>query len=151
MFINSSTFSLVLVLITKWRCRYVSSIINNIHSYRHSIYVYRHKNLQRFIVCSYWTAYFRDRLMLCLYDYKTINGGVGMSKYSLDITSKDKPFINIEVEDDRVLLGAYEGGKIARRLFFINKEQLELLIDGLRAANILIHNEVDLSQFIIHK
>ena len=73
-----------------------------------------------------------------------------MSKYSLDITSKDKPFINIEVEDDRVLLGAYEDGKIARRLFFINKEQLELLIDGLRAANILIHNEVDLSQFI-HK
>lgn len=73
-----------------------------------------------------------------------------MSKYSLDITSKDKPFINIEVEDDRVLLGAYENGKIARRLFFINKEQLELLIDGLRAANILIHNEVDLSQFI-HK
>lgn len=73
-----------------------------------------------------------------------------MSKYSLDITSKDKPFINIEVEDDRVLLGAYENGKIARRLFFINKEQLELLIDGLRAANTLIHNEVDLSQFI-HK
>ncbi len=71
-----------------------------------------------------------------------------MSKYSLDITSKDKPFINIEVEDDRVLLGAYENGKIARRLFFINKEQLELLIDGLKAANILIHNEVDLSQFI---
>lgn len=59
-----------------------------------------------------------------------------------------KPFINIEVEDDRVLLGAYEDGKIARKLFFINKEQLELLINGLMAANILIHNEVDLSQFI---
>ena len=71
-----------------------------------------------------------------------------MGKYSLDITSKNKPFINIEVEDDRVLLGAYEDGKIARQLFFINKEQLELLIDGLKAVNILIHNEVDLSQFI---
>lgn len=71
-----------------------------------------------------------------------------MSKYSLDITSKNKPFINIEVEDDRVLLGAYEGGKIVRKLFFINKEQLELLINGLMAVNILIHNEVDLSQFI---
>lgn len=71
-----------------------------------------------------------------------------MSKYSLDITSKNKPFINIEVEDDRVLLGAYEDGKIARKLFFIDKEQLELLIDGLRAANVLIHKEVDLSQFI---
>lgn len=73
-----------------------------------------------------------------------------MSKYSLDITSKDKPFINIEVEDDRVLLGAYEDGKIARRLFFIDKEQLELLIDGLKSVNVLIHKEVDLSQFI-HK
>lgn len=71
-----------------------------------------------------------------------------MGKYSLDITSKDKPFINIEVENDRVLLGAYECGKIARKLFFINKEQLELLIDGLMAANVLIHNEVDLTQFI---
>nr|DAR30710.1 MAG TPA: Invasion protein B family [Caudoviricetes sp.] len=71
-----------------------------------------------------------------------------MGKYSLDITLKDKPFINIEVEDDRVLLGAYEDGKIARKLFFINKDELELLINGLMAANTLIHNEVDLSQFI---
>ena len=71
-----------------------------------------------------------------------------MGKYSLDITSKNKPFINIEVENDRVLLGAYEDGKIERRLFFINKEQLGLLIDGLMAANILIHNDEDFSQFI---
>jgi hypothetical protein len=34
-----------------------------------------------------------------------------MCKYSLDITSKNNPFINIEVENDRVLLGAYECGK----------------------------------------
>ena len=60
-----------------------------------------------------------------------------MGKYSLDITSKKNPFINIEVEDDRVLLGAYEDGKIARRLFFIDKKQLELLIDGLKAVNVL--------------
>ena len=71
-----------------------------------------------------------------------------MSKYSLDITSKNNPFMNIEVENDRVLIGAYEDGKIARKLFFIDKEQLELLIDGLMAANVLIHKEVDLSQFI---
>ena len=58
--------------------------------------------------------------------------------------------MNIEVIDDRVLLDAYEGGKIERRLFFINKEQLGLLIDGLMAANILIHNDEDFSQFI-HK
>ncbi|WP_418868458.1 hypothetical protein [Segatella hominis] len=71
-----------------------------------------------------------------------------MGKYSLDITSKNKPFINIEVENDRVLLGAYEGGKITRKLFFINKEQLELLINGLMAVNVLVHDEVDLSRFI---
>lgn len=71
-----------------------------------------------------------------------------MGKYSLDITSKNKPFINLEVENDRVLLGAYEGGKITRKLFFINKEQLELLINGLMAVNVLVHDEVDLSQFI---
>lgn len=71
-----------------------------------------------------------------------------MSKYSLDITSKKNPFINIEVENDRVLLGAYEDGKIARKLFFINKEQLEILINGLMDVNALIHDEVDLSQFI---
>lgn len=71
-----------------------------------------------------------------------------MGKYSLDITSKNKPFINLEVENDRVLLGAYEGGKITRKLFFINKEQLELLINGLMAVNVLVHDEVDLSRFI---
>lgn len=71
-----------------------------------------------------------------------------MGKYSLDITSKKNPFMNIEVIDDRVLLGAYEGGKIARKLFFINKEQLELLINGLMAVNVLVHDEVDLSRFI---
>ena len=71
-----------------------------------------------------------------------------MGKYSLDITSKNKPFINIEVENDRVLLGAYEDGKIERKLFFINKEQLGLLIDGLMATNVLIHNDEDFSQFI---
>lgn len=56
--------------------------------------------------------------------------------------------MSIEVKDDRVLLGAYENGKIERKLFFINKEQLELLINGLMAVNVLIHNEVDFSQFI---
>lgn len=32
------------------------------------------------MVCLFWTAYFRNRLVHCLYDYKTINGGVGMNK-----------------------------------------------------------------------
>ena len=56
--------------------------------------------------------------------------------------------MNIEVIDDRVLLGAYEDGKIERRLFFINKEQLGLLIDGLIATNVLIHNDEYFDQFI---
>ena len=46
--------------------------------------------------------------------------------------------MNIEVIDDRVLLGVYESGQIARKLFYIDKEQLKLLIKGLTAANILI-------------
>lgn len=71
-----------------------------------------------------------------------------MGKYSLDITSKNKPFINIEVENDRVCIGVYEDGKIERKLFFINKEQLNLLINGLMAANVLIHDEVDLEQLL---
>lgn len=73
-----------------------------------------------------------------------------MGKYCLDIIAKDKPFMKIEVEDDKVLLGAYEGGQITRKLFFINKEQLKILINGLIAVNTLIHDEVDLSQFL-HK
>lgn len=73
-----------------------------------------------------------------------------MSKYSLDITAKDKPFMKIEVENDRVLLGAYERGQITRKLFFINKEQLNILINGLIAVNTLIQNEVDFGQFL-HK
>lgn len=71
-----------------------------------------------------------------------------MGKYCLDITAKDKPFMKIEVEDDKVLLGAYERGQITRKLFFINKKQLELLINGLIAVNTLIHDEVDFSQFL---
>lgn len=39
------------------------------------------------MVCSYWTAYFCDRLMLCLYGYKTINGGVDMA---LEVVVLDK-------------------------------------------------------------
>lgn len=69
-----------------------------------------------------------------------------MGKYCLDITAKDKPFMKIEVEDDKVLLGAYEDGRITRKLFFINKEQLNILINGLKAVNTLIHEEVDFSQ-----
>ena len=65
-----------------------------------------------------------------------------MSKYSLDITLKENLFMNIEVIDDKVLIGAYEGGKIERRLFFINKEQLELLINGLMAVNALVKDEL---------
>lgn len=39
------------------------------------------------MVCTYWTAYFRDRLVLYLYGYKTINGGVNMA---LEVVVLDK-------------------------------------------------------------
>lgn len=35
------------------------------------------------MVCSYRTAYFRNRLVLGFYGYKTINGGVGMGNDKL--------------------------------------------------------------------
>ena len=73
-----------------------------------------------------------------------------MGKYCLDITAKDKPFMKIEVEDDKVLLGAYECGRITRKLFYINKELLNILINGLIAVNTLIQDEVDFNQFL-HK
>lgn len=38
------------------------------------------------MVCLYRTAYFRDRLVLCLYVYKTINGGVDMAKRMKKVT-----------------------------------------------------------------
>ena len=71
-----------------------------------------------------------------------------MGKYSLDITSKNKPFINIEVENDRDHLDAYEDGKIERQSFFINHEQLGLLIDGFMATNAPIPTDAHPSQFI---
>ena len=77
-------------------CRYVNSIINHIHSYRH-------KNLQRFMVCSYRTAYFRDRLMLYLYGYKTINGGVNMA-LEVVVLDKDeyKALIDNQADEDEL-------------------------------------------------
>lgn len=61
-----------------------------------------------------------------------------MAKFSLDISNSKRAFINVEVEDDRVLIGAYESGKVTRKLFYLNKQELELLIKGLNAVNNLI-------------
>lgn len=61
--------------------------------------------------------------------------------YSLDIENRENhAFINIKVnEGDSVLISAYEGGKIARKLFYINKRELGMLIKGLLAADILLN------------
>lgn len=63
-----------------------------------------------------------------------------MKTFSLDIihNKRQKPFINIEVQEDKILIGAYECGKIARKLFYFNKQETEQLIKGLMAANNLI-------------
>lgn len=61
-----------------------------------------------------------------------------MSSYSLDISNSKRAFINVEVKNNQILIGAYEGGKIARKLFYLDKQELELLIKGLIAVNNLI-------------
>ena len=61
-----------------------------------------------------------------------------MASYSLDINNSKRAFINIEVDNDQVLIGAYEDGKVTRKLFYLDKQELELLIKGLTAVNNLI-------------
>lgn len=60
--------------------------------------------------------------------------------YSLDIIDDkhDLAFINIKANEENVLISAYENGKIARSLFYIDKQQLELLIEALSAVNLLL-------------
>lgn len=62
-------------------------------------------------------------------------------KYSLDIFEKTHPFVNIEVENDSVLLGAYESGKVARKLFYMDKTQLKLLVKGLQSVLTLMEKD----------
>lgn len=60
--------------------------------------------------------------------------------YSLDIIDdKHYAFINIEANEELVLISAYdEDGKIARSLFYIDKQQLESLIKALSAVKLLL-------------
>ena len=59
--------------------------------------------------------------------------------YSLDILDdKHYAFINIEINEERVLISAYEDGKIARSLFYIDKQHLESLIEALSAVKLLL-------------
>lgn len=61
--------------------------------------------------------------------------------YNIDIENwKNHAFINIKVEEDyRVLVSAYEDGKIAKSLFYIDKRELGMLIKGLLAADVLLN------------
>jgi hypothetical protein len=47
-------------------------------------------------------------------------------------------YIKVE-EGCRVLVSAYEDGKIARSLFYIDKRELGMLIKGLLAADVLLN------------
>nr|DAJ70389.1 MAG TPA: hypothetical protein [Caudoviricetes sp.] len=59
--------------------------------------------------------------------------------YSLDIIDdKHDAFINIEANEELVLISAYEDGKIARSLFYIDKQRLESLIEALSAVKLLL-------------
>lgn len=55
------------------------------------------------MVCLYWTAYFCDRLMLYLYCYKTINGGVNMA-LEVVVLDKDeyKALIDNQADEDEL-------------------------------------------------
>ena len=61
--------------------------------------------------------------------------------FNIDIENwKNHTFINIKIEEGyRVLLSAYEDGEIARRLFYIDKRELGMLIKGLLAADVLLN------------
>lgn len=60
--------------------------------------------------------------------------------YSLDIVDDkhNHAFINIEANEEYVLISAYEEGKIARNLFYIDKQRLESLIKALSAVKLLL-------------
>lgn len=60
--------------------------------------------------------------------------------YSLDIIDNkhNYAFINIKVNGENVLISAYEDGKIARSLFYIDKQHLESLIEALSAVKLLL-------------
>lgn len=60
--------------------------------------------------------------------------------YSLDIIDdKHRAFINIEANEEYVLISAYdEDGKIARSLFYMDKQRLESLIEALSAVKLLL-------------
>lgn len=60
--------------------------------------------------------------------------------YSLDIIDNkhNYAFINIKANGENVLISAYEDGKIARSLFYIDKQHLESLIEALSAVKLLL-------------
>lgn len=69
------------------------------------------------------------------------NGIKNFEVFSIDIENrKNHAFINIKIEEGyRLLLSAYEEGKIARSLFYIDKRELGMLIKGLLAADVLLN------------
>ena len=50
-----------------------------------------------------------------------------------DLTiGRDKPWVNVKLEDSSyLLLGMYEGGKVERMLFNMNRKQVEQLVEYL--------------------
>lgn len=60
--------------------------------------------------------------------------------YSLDVIDDkyNHAFINIKANGEYVLISAYEDGKIARSLFYIDKQRLESLIKALSAVKLLL-------------
>lgn len=52
---------------------------------------------------------------------------------NIDIKSHDHAWANVEINSDLCLVGMYEDGKIARRLFLMDREQAAQLVKILNA------------------
>lgn len=56
--------------------------------------------------------------------------------YNLDITNlENHPFINIQIVNGRCLLSAYTNDKTLKKVCYINKKELGLLIQALQAVD----------------
>lgn len=66
---------------------------------------------------------------------KRKKGGTIMNdcKFDIDILSNDKTWGNVKIYENDALISMYEGGEIARTLFFINREQARKLVKVLDA------------------
>ena len=52
---------------------------------------------------------------------------------NIDIINNDKPWGNVKISDADILVGMYEGGKVERTLFLMDRTQAKQLVKILDA------------------